>query len=136
MGFYFWFTFRFPFGFSQVDSINWIMPNKIVLEIVYVIVFTTFFAYLLNIYGLKKVSPTVASSFIYLQPILTSLIAVCLGRRNIGLAKNCIWNNNFFRSIHCFYSPKELSLRIFLIFVQKLIYDKIYDWLWKSRRCC
>ena len=70
--------FVFPFGFSQVDTINWIMPTEIVLEIIYVIVFTTFFAYLLNIYGLKKVSPTVASSFIYLQPILTSLIAVCL----------------------------------------------------------
>jgi drug/metabolite transporter (DMT)-like permease len=70
--------FVFPFGFSQVDSISWTMPNKIILEIIYVIVFTTFFAYLLNIYGLKKVSPTVASSFIYLQPILTSLIAVCL----------------------------------------------------------
>jgi drug/metabolite transporter (DMT)-like permease len=79
--------FVFPFGFSQVDTINWSMPNEIVLEIIYVIVFTTFFAYLLNIYGLKKVSPTVASSFIYLQPILTSLIAVCLGGETLDWQK-------------------------------------------------
>ena len=63
------------------------MPNKIVLEIIYVVVFTTFFAYLLNIYGLKKVSPTVASSFIYLQPILTALIAVYLGSETLDWQK-------------------------------------------------
>jgi drug/metabolite transporter (DMT)-like permease len=79
--------FVLPFGLSQVGAINWSMPNKIVLEIVYVVVFTTFFAYLLNIYGLKKVSPTVASSFIYLQPILTTLIAVYLGSETLNLQK-------------------------------------------------
>ena len=79
--------FVLPFGLSQVGAINWSMPNKIVLEIVYVVVFTTFFAYLLNIYGLKKVSPTVASSFIYLQPILTTLIAVYLGSETLDWQK-------------------------------------------------
>ena len=79
--------FVLPFGLSQVEGINWSMPNKIVLEIVYVVVFTTFFAYLLNIYGLKKVSPTVASSFIYLQPILTTLIAVYLGSETLDWQK-------------------------------------------------
>lgn len=79
--------FVLPFGVSQVDAINWNMPNKIILEILYVVIFTTFFAYLLNIYGLKKVSPTVASSFIYLQPILTSIIAVSLGKEMLSWEK-------------------------------------------------
>jgi drug/metabolite transporter (DMT)-like permease len=79
--------FVLPFGVSQVGEIKWNMPSEIVLEIVYVVVFTTFFAYLLNIYGLKKVSPTVASSFIYLQPILTTVIAVYLGSETFDWQK-------------------------------------------------
>jgi drug/metabolite transporter (DMT)-like permease len=79
--------FVLPFGLSQVGEIKWNMPSEIVLEIIYVVVFTTFFAYLLNIYGLKKVSPTVASSFIYLQPILTTVIAVYLGSETLDWQK-------------------------------------------------
>ena len=44
-------------------------------------------SYLLNIYGLKKVSPTVTSSFIYLQPILTTVIAVYLGSETLDWQK-------------------------------------------------
>lgn len=76
-----------PFGASQVGEINWNMPNNIILEVLYVVVFTTFFAYLLNIYGLKNVSPTVASSFIYIQPVLTSMIAVYFGSETLDWQK-------------------------------------------------
>lgn len=39
--------------------------------IAYVIIGTTFFAYLLNIYALSKVSPSVNGSYIYLQPVIS-----------------------------------------------------------------
>jgi len=73
-----------PFGLMEVDTIIWNMPNDIVLKIGFVIIFTTFFCYLFNIYGVKRVSPTVVSSYIYLQPILTSFIAVISGHETIS----------------------------------------------------
>ena len=73
-----------PFGLTEIDSVNWNMPVDIILKIGFVIIFTTFFCYLFNIYGVKRVSPTIVSSYIYLQPILTSIIAVVYGYENIN----------------------------------------------------
>ncbi len=73
-----------PFGLTEIDSVNWNMPIDIILKIGFVIIFTTFFCYLFNIYGVKRVSPTIVSSYIYLQPILTSLIAVLYGYESIN----------------------------------------------------
>ena len=73
-----------PFGLTEIDSVNWNMPIDIILKIGFVIIFTTFFCYLFNIYGVKRVSPTIVSSYIYLQPILTSIIAVVYGYENIN----------------------------------------------------
>ena len=75
-----------PFGLTELDTVIWNMPNDIILKIGFVIIFTTFFCYLFNIYGVKRVSPTVVSSYIYLQPILTSFIAVVSGHETISSA--------------------------------------------------
>ena len=72
-----------PFGLSQFSAVNWVMPTSILLKIGFVILFTTYFCYLFNIYGIKYVSPTVVSTYIYLQPILTSFIALFSGRENL-----------------------------------------------------
>ncbi len=72
-----------PFGISQFSAVNWVMPTSILLKIGFVIVFTTYFCYLFNIYGIKYVSPTVVSTYIYLQPILTSFIALFSGREHL-----------------------------------------------------
>ena len=74
-----------PFGLTEVDTIVWEMPNDILLKVGFVVVFTTFFTYLFNIYGVKRVSPTVVSSSIYLQPILTSIIAAFSGTETITI---------------------------------------------------
>jgi len=102
--------FVLPFGVSQVGAINWNMPNEIVLEIIYVVVFTTFFAYLLNIYGLKNVSPTVASSFIYLQPILTSMIAVYLGSETLDWQK-ILFGIIIFTGVFIVSIPQKIKVR-------------------------
>lgn len=44
------------------------------LSIGYVVIFTTFFAYLLNIYALNSVSPTVTSSYTYVQPVVSFIM--------------------------------------------------------------
>jgi drug/metabolite transporter (DMT)-like permease len=73
-------AFVIPFGIGQVPAINWAeMPLKIYWEIAFVIVGTTFLAYLLNIFALKTVSSTTVSFYIYLQPLVATLAAIALG---------------------------------------------------------
>ena len=73
-------AFVIPFGTTQLPSIEWaLMPAKIYWEIAFVVVGTTFFAYLLNIYALKTVSSTTVSFYIYLQPLIATASAILLG---------------------------------------------------------
>ncbi len=50
--------------------------TAIVLKIIYIVVGVTFLTYLLTVYALKFLSPSVSSSYIYLQPVLVMLFAV------------------------------------------------------------
>ena len=50
-------------------------PSEIYLKIAYIIIGVTFMTYLLTIFGLKYLSATVSSSYIYFQPVLVILFA-------------------------------------------------------------
>lgn len=66
-----------PFGTSDLIGVKWFeFPKEIWLAIAYVLLLTTFLAYLLNAYALAIVNPTTASSYIYLQPLIASSIAI------------------------------------------------------------
>jgi len=70
-----------PVSMNLVVSADYgAIPNNIWASIGFVILFTTVFAYLLNNYSLKVLSPTVNSAYIYLQPVLTSFIALSFGK--------------------------------------------------------
>ena len=69
-----------PFGFNNLSAVNWeVIPATIYLEIIFVVVCTTFIAYLLNATALKQLSPTTVSIYIYLQPILATVFAIFWG---------------------------------------------------------
>ena len=69
-----------PFGFSNLINVDWtIIPKHIYLEIFFVVVCTTFIAYLCNATALKALSPTTVSIYIYLQPILATVFAILWG---------------------------------------------------------
>jgi drug/metabolite transporter (DMT)-like permease len=75
--FLFGFIYVLPFGLEEALLVNWgFIPLEILLAIGFVVIFTTFFAYLLNILALKELSPSIVSYYIYLQPVLASLIAL------------------------------------------------------------
>lgn len=63
------------------------IPSDIWLKIGYILLFTSFLVYLLNTYGMKHASPSLVGVYIYLQPLLASIIAVFLGRDEITLPK-------------------------------------------------
>lgn len=56
-----------------------VIPTKIAAIIVYVVVGVTFLTYLLTVYGLKYLSPSVSSAYIYLQPVLVMFFAFIFG---------------------------------------------------------
>ncbi|CAG5085587.1 DMT family transporter [Parvicella tangerina] len=72
-----------PFGLAQWGSINWEMSFSEYWRIGFIVLATTFFTYLLTVYSLGKVSPTIVSAYIYVQPILATLIAVITGSEEL-----------------------------------------------------
>lgn len=75
--FLFGFIYVLPFGLGEFQYINWAaMPVAAWRDILFVVLGSTFFAYLLNTYALRALSPSAVSIYIYFQPFLTTLIAV------------------------------------------------------------
>jgi len=65
-----------PFGWSQFSVVDWSGLGVVqIRSIVFVVLFATFAVYLLNVYALSKVSASVVSSFIYLQPVMATIFA-------------------------------------------------------------
>lgn len=76
------------FGLNQFIAIDW---SRFTLAVwgglVFIVVCTTFLAYLLNMMALREVSSTVVGAYIYLQPVLASFIAVLLHQDSISTEK-------------------------------------------------
>lgn len=68
--------------FAQTDFSS--ITSDVAAKIVYVVIGVTFFTYLLTMYALKHLSPSVSSAYIYLQPVLVMFFAFTLSA--IGIA--------------------------------------------------
>ena len=78
--------FAIPFGLGEVLEISWSdFSSNDWQGVLYVVIGTTFLAYLLNIYALGSVEPTVVSIYIYLQPIIVTLLSVVFAFGEINL---------------------------------------------------
>ena len=68
--------FVIPFGAPELQDVNWSgFSTAAWFSVAFVLLFTTFAAYLLNTFGLKHLSPSVVSYYIYLQPLFATLIS-------------------------------------------------------------
>jgi drug/metabolite transporter (DMT)-like permease len=75
-------------GIPEVIQTDWIsFDPQSWFALSFVVVATTFLAYLLNTYALKALSPSVVSTYIYLQPFLATLFAVSLGKDHLSPIK-------------------------------------------------
>jgi drug/metabolite transporter (DMT)-like permease len=82
------FITTFPVAFTHIPSISFAsFESSTWLSLIYVIVATTFGAYVLTIYALKHVEASVASYYVYLQPFIVTLIAFSLGQQHFTLSK-------------------------------------------------
>jgi drug/metabolite transporter (DMT)-like permease len=69
-----------PFGLKGLLEVNFSeLPLTIIYEILFVVIATTYLAYMLNSAALKNLRPSVVSMYIYSQPILATIVAIWLG---------------------------------------------------------
>jgi drug/metabolite transporter (DMT)-like permease len=77
-----------PFGYNELQVVNWNeIPLDINLKIAFVVVFSTFFTYLLNLISMRNLKPTTVAVFIYLQPFFATIFAIGLGKDNLNMVK-------------------------------------------------
>lgn len=86
------YTFGFimvlPFGWNEFQAIDWaIVPTTIFWKIGFVVIFSTFLTYLLNLVSMRELKPTTVAVFIYLQPLFATIFAVSLGKDDLSLVK-------------------------------------------------
>ncbi len=86
-----------PFGYVEFTQIGWGSFNtNIWLATVFVVIGSTFFAYLFNTLGLISLSASVVSVYIYLQPLLAAGFAILLGKDSLNwihlLSAACIFS--------------------------------------------
>ncbi len=84
--FLFGFFLVLPFGLSDVKQVDFsLFTFHAWFALSFVIIGTTFLAYLLNTYALKSLSPSTVSAYIYLQPFLAITFALLLNKDELSV---------------------------------------------------
>ena len=78
----------FPFTFSDFIAADWWnIPMNIWFAIGFILICVTVLTYLFNAYALQYVSASVVSVYIYLQPLIASIIALSFGKDSLDVGK-------------------------------------------------
>ena len=105
-----------PFGFSELMEVQWnTMPTSIYAKAGFVVLFTTCITYLFNLFALSKLKPTTVSVFIYLQPVIATILRA-------GLPLHTGLLNYFDRAENCFISAyrKHTTNHEFIVEIEYL----------------
>jgi drug/metabolite transporter (DMT)-like permease len=74
-----------PVGYSQWKAMSFTsIPVVAWLEIGFVIVFATYLGYLLISFGLRRLSPTIVSTYSYTGPLIAAYLASLMGQDHIN----------------------------------------------------
>jgi len=77
-----------PFGWSEIEQVVWnSIPTDIYYKIGFVVLFSTFFTYLLNLLSMRQLSPTTVAVFMYLQPLFATIFAISVGKDSLDFVK-------------------------------------------------
>lgn len=69
-----------PFTCKELVTKDWsAIPSLQLWELGYLIVFATFISYFLIPFGQKRIRPTLVSMYSYVQPIIATVISICIG---------------------------------------------------------
>ncbi len=77
-----------PFAWSDLQTAEYAQfPLDIWIAIGFVAIMTTFVAYLLNAWAVQKASPNLVASYIYLQPVIATFIAINAENQSLSWEK-------------------------------------------------
>jgi drug/metabolite transporter (DMT)-like permease len=80
--------FILPFGWNECIHAPWSDFTAIELSAIgFVVLASTFLAYLLNIYGLHHLHASATGAYIYLQPIFATIVAIIFLGEHLSMAK-------------------------------------------------
>ena len=84
----FGFIMVLPFGWQQLAEVDLpALPFDIAVKVGFVVIFSTFLTYLLNLLSMKELKPTTVAVFIYLQPFFATVFAIGLGKDELSVVK-------------------------------------------------
>jgi|TARA_B110000902_G_scaffold241983_1_gene292860 drug/metabolite transporter (DMT)-like permease len=73
------FLFVLPVGYADFAAVEWsAFTGQAIFALVFVVIFVTILNYILNVWAVQHSTSTQVGSYIYLQPLLATLIAVGL----------------------------------------------------------
>lgn len=69
-----------PIALPEFLEVQWIeLPAHAIGVMIFVVVGTTYLTYLFNVFALRTLRPSTVGAFIYLQPLIATLVAITLG---------------------------------------------------------
>ncbi len=75
-----------PAGYSQWSNMDWsAISLHGWLGISFVVIFATYLGYLLISFGLRRLSPTIVSTYTYINPVIAAYLASLMGQDHIDL---------------------------------------------------
>ncbi len=81
-------VYTVPLGIHQATLVDYSAFTSLTwFNLFYVIVLTTFLAYLLNTYALKQLSSSVVSAYIYTQPFLAACFGLMFGMDQLNFMR-------------------------------------------------
>jgi drug/metabolite transporter (DMT)-like permease len=77
-----------PFTYSEFANFNFgNIPDLAIYGICFIVIGPTFISYLLLPIGQKNLRPTIISSYNYIQPVVSTIVAISWGLDNFNLLK-------------------------------------------------
>lgn len=77
-----------PFGFSELNAVEWTSFNPYIsFSVIFIIVATTFGTYILNPLALRELKASTVSTFLYLQPVIAGIFAIMMGSDSLNTTK-------------------------------------------------
>ena len=101
-----------PFGFTELKEVQWqAIPNSIWSAIIFLIIGATFITYVLNAWALRNANATLVGAYIYLQPVLATIIAVSIGKDSLTLPK-VLFSLLIFTGVYLVGLPNDAKSKI------------------------
>lgn len=101
-----------PFGFTELKEVQWqAIPNSIWSAIIFLIIGATFITYVLNAWALRNANATLVGAYIYLQPVLATIIAVSMGKDSLTLPK-VLFSLLIFTGVYLVGLPNDAKSKI------------------------